>query len=64
MTEGRPSGRAFFFLCRNTSRYRQKNHVIVSAELSDRWEIGGAVEQDWSHTSRDLSAAVNVAYRF
>ncbi|MBM6731488.1 hypothetical protein [Megasphaera stantonii] len=49
---------------RNTGRYRQKNHVIVSAKLSDRWEIGGAVEQDWSHTSRDLSAAVNVAYRF
>lgn len=62
---GGPSfGASLLFLCRNTSRYRQKNHVIVSAKLSDRWEIGGAVEQDWSHTSRGLSAAVNVAYRF
>lgn len=51
-------------MCKNTSRYRQKNHVIVLTKLSDRWEIGGAVEQDWSHTSRGLSAAVNVAYRF
>ena len=45
-----------------------KDHVIASAyasaKLSDHWEIGGAVEQDWSHTSRGLSAAVNVAYRF
>lgn len=50
------------------SMNRSKDHVIASAyasaKLSDRWEIGGAVEQDWSHTSRDLSAAVNVAYRF
>lgn len=50
------------------SMNRSKAHVIASAyasaKLSDRWEIGGAVEQDWSHTSRDLSAAVNVAYRF
>ena len=50
------------------SMNRSKDHVIASAyasaKLSDRWEIGGAVEQAWSHTSRDLSAAVNVAYRF
>ena len=50
------------------SMNRSKDHVIASAyasaKLSDRWEIGGAVEQVWSHTSRDLSAAVNVAYRF
>ena len=50
------------------SMNHSKDHVIASAyasaKLSDRWEIGGAVEQDWSHTSRDLSAAVNVAYRF
>ena len=50
------------------SMNRSKDHIAASAyasaKLSDRWEIGGAVEQDWSHTSRDLSAAVNVAYRF
>lgn len=50
------------------SMNHSKDHVIASAyasaKLSDHWEIGGAVEQDWSHTSRDLSAAVNVAYRF
>ena len=50
------------------SMNHSKDHVVASAyasaELSDRWEIGGAVEQGWSRTSRDLSAAVNVAYRF
>ena len=50
------------------SMNHSKDHVIASAyasaKLSDHWEIGGAVEQDWSHTSRGLSAAVNVAYRF
>lgn len=50
------------------SMNHSKDHVVASAyasaKLSDHWEIGGAVEQDWSHTSRDLSAAVNVAYRF
>jgi len=45
-----------------------KNHIIASAyistKLSDKWEIGGTLQHDWSSTDRDLSAAVNLNYYF
>lgn len=45
-----------------------KNHVVatayISTKLSDKWEIGGTLQHDWSSTDRDLSAAVNVNYYF
>lgn len=45
-----------------------KNHVVASAyistKLSDKWEIGGTLQHDWSSTDRDLSAAVNLNYYF
>ena len=50
------------------SMNRSKDHIAASAyasaKLSDRWEIGGAVEQDWSHTSRDMGASVQFMYSF
>ncbi len=45
-----------------------KNHIVAAAyigtKLSDKWEIGGAIEHDWSSTSRDLSAALHLNYYF
>lgn len=45
-----------------------KNHIVASAyistKLSDKWEIGGTLQHDWSSTDRDLSAAVNLNYYF
>ena len=45
-----------------------KNHIVASAyissRLSDKWEIGGTLQHDWSSTDRDLSAAVNLNYYF
>lgn len=45
-----------------------KNHIVASAyistKLSDKWEIGGTLQHDWSSTDRDLSAAVNINYYF
>lgn len=45
-----------------------KNHIVASAyistKLSDKWEIGGTLQHDWSRTDRDLSAAVNLNYYF
>lgn len=45
-----------------------KNHIVASAyissRLSDKWEIGGTLQHDWSSTGRDLSAAVNLNYYF
>lgn len=45
-----------------------KNHIIASAyistKLSDKWEIGGTLQHDWSSTDRDLSAVVNLNYYF
>lgn len=45
-----------------------KNHIVVTAyistKLSDKWEIGGTLQHDWSSTDRDLSAAVNLNYYF
>ena len=50
------------------SMNRSKDHIAASAyasaKRSDRWEIGGAVEQDWSHTSRDMGASVQFMYSF
>ena len=45
-----------------------KNHIIAEAyigtKLSDKWEIGGSLEHDWSSASRDLSAVVQLNYYF
>ena len=45
-----------------------KNHIVAAAyigtKLSDKWEIGGSLEHDWSSASRDLSAAVQLNYYF
>ena len=45
-----------------------KNHVVASAyissRLSDKWEIGGSFEHDWSSDRRGLTAAVNLNYYF
>lgn len=45
-----------------------KNHIVatayISTKLSDKWEIGGTLQHDWSSTDRDLSAAVNLNYYF
>ena len=45
-----------------------KNHIVatayISTKLSDKWEIGGTLQHDWSSTGRDLSAAVNLNYYF
>lgn len=45
-----------------------KNHIVAAAyigtKLSDKWEIGGSLEHDWSSVSRDLSAAVQLNYYF
>ena len=45
-----------------------KNHIAatayISTKLSDKWEIGGTLQHDWSSTGRDLSAAVNLNYYF
>lgn len=45
-----------------------KNHIVatayISSRLSDKWEIGGTLQHDWSSTDRDLSAAVNLNYYF
>ncbi len=45
-----------------------KNHIVAAAyigtKLSDKWEIGGSLEHDWSSASRDLSAAVQFNYYF
>ena len=45
-----------------------QNHIIAAAyigtKLSDKWEIGGSLEHDWSSASRDLSAAVQFNYYF
>lgn len=45
-----------------------KNHIVASAyistKLSDKWEIGGTLQHDWSSTDRDLSAVVNLNYYF
>ena len=45
-----------------------KNHIVAAAyigtKLSDKWEIGGSLEHDWSRASRDLSAAVQLNYYF
>ena len=45
-----------------------KNHVVASAyissRLSDKWEIGGSLEHDWSSDRRGLTAAVNLNYYF
>lgn len=45
-----------------------KNHIVAAAyigtNLSDKWEIGGSLEHDWSSASRDLSAAVQLNYYF
>ena len=45
-----------------------KNHIVAAAyigtKLSNKWEIGGSLEHDWSSASRDLSAAVQLNYYF
>lgn len=45
-----------------------KKHIVatayISTKLSDKWEIGGTLQHDWSSTDRDLSAAVNLNYYF
>ena len=45
-----------------------KNHIVAAAyigtKLSDKWEIGGSLEHDWSSANRDLSAAVQLNYYF
>ena len=45
-----------------------KNHIVAAAyigtKLSDKWEIGGSLEHDWSSASRDLSAAMQLNYYF
>ena len=45
-----------------------QNHIVAAAyigtKLSDKWEIGGSLEHDWSSASRDLSAAVQLNYYF
>ena len=45
-----------------------KNHIAatayISTKLSDKWEIAGTLQPDWSSTGRDLSAAVNLNYYF
>ena len=51
-----------------SNRDGSKNHIVAAAyigtKLSNKWEIGGSLEHDWSSASRDLSAAVQLNYYF